>query len=57
MLALPPCHGPDGRAMREDLAAYRPLIWHHASLTLIVAACVEHAGVWAMWIYYGAFYV
>jgi len=44
--------------MREDLAAaYRPLIRHHASLTLIVAACVEHAGVWAMWTYYGAFYV
>jgi len=24
---------------------------------VIVAACLEHAGVWAMWTYYGAFYV
>ena len=24
---------------------------------MIVAACLEHAGVWAMWTYYGAFYV
>jgi MFS transporter, DHA1 family, inner membrane transport protein len=39
------------------LAAYRPLVRHRASLTLIVAACLEHAGVWAMWTYYGAFYV
>jgi predicted MFS family arabinose efflux permease len=39
------------------LAAYRPLLRHRASLTVIVAACLEHAGVWAMWTYYGAFYV
>jgi predicted MFS family arabinose efflux permease len=39
------------------LAAYRPLLWHRASLSVIVAACLEHAGVWAMWTYYGAFYV
>jgi len=39
------------------LAAYRPLVRHRASLTVIVAACLEHAGVWAMWTYYGAFYV
>jgi predicted MFS family arabinose efflux permease len=39
------------------LAAYRPLVRHRTSLTVIVAACLEHAGVWAMWTYYGAFYV
>jgi DHA1 family inner membrane transport protein len=39
------------------LAAYRPLIRHRASLTFILAACLEQAGVWAMWTYYGAFYV
>jgi predicted MFS family arabinose efflux permease len=39
------------------LTAYRPLVRHRASLTVIVAACLEHAGVWAMWTYYGAFYV
>jgi predicted MFS family arabinose efflux permease len=39
------------------LAAYRPLLRQRASLTMIVAACLEHAGVWAMWTYYGAFYV
>lgn len=39
------------------LAAYRPLVRHRASLAVIVAACLEHAGVWAMWTYYGAFYV
>jgi DHA1 family L-arabinose/isopropyl-beta-D-thiogalactopyranoside export protein-like MFS transporter/DHA1 family inner membrane transport protein len=38
-------------------AAYRPLVRHRASLTVIVAACLEHAGVWVMWTYYGAFYV
>ena len=26
-------------------------------LNVIVAACLEHAGVWAMWTYYEAFYV
>jgi predicted MFS family arabinose efflux permease len=39
------------------LVAYRPLVRHRASLILIVAACLEHAGVWAMWTYYGTFYV
>jgi predicted MFS family arabinose efflux permease len=39
------------------LAAYRPLVRHRASLTVIVAACLEHTGVWVMWTYYGAFYV
>jgi MFS transporter, DHA1 family, inner membrane transport protein len=39
------------------LAAYRPLVRHRTSLTVIVAACLEHAGVWVMWTYYGAFYV
>jgi predicted MFS family arabinose efflux permease len=39
------------------LAAYRPLVRHRVSLTVIAAACLEHAGVWAMWTYYGAFYV
>jgi predicted MFS family arabinose efflux permease len=43
--------------LKSILAAYRPLIRHRASWTLIVAACIEHAGVWAMWTYYGAFYV
>jgi predicted MFS family arabinose efflux permease len=39
------------------LAAYRPVLRHRPTLTLIVAACVENAGVNAMWTYYGAFYV
>jgi len=39
------------------LAAYRPVLRRHPTLTLIVAACVENAGVNAMWTYYGAFYV
>jgi MFS transporter, DHA1 family, inner membrane transport protein len=43
--------------LKSILAAYRPLIRDHASLTLIVAACLENAGVNAMWTYYGAFYV
>jgi DHA1 family inner membrane transport protein len=43
--------------LQSILAAYRPLVRHRASLTLIVAACLEQAGVWAMWTYYGAFYV
>ena len=38
-------------------AAYRPVLRHRPTLTLIVAACVENAGVNAMWTYYGAFYV
>ena len=37
--------------------AYRPIIRHRSSLILIVAACLENAGVNAMWTYYGAFYV
>ncbi len=37
--------------------AYRPIIRHHSSRILIVAACLENAGVNAMWTYYGAFYV
>jgi predicted MFS family arabinose efflux permease len=43
--------------LQSILAAYRPLVRHRTSLTLVVAACLEHAGVWAMWTYYGAFYV
>jgi predicted MFS family arabinose efflux permease len=43
--------------LKSILAAYRPLIRDHSSLTLIVAACLENAGVNAMWTYYGAFYV
>ena len=43
--------------LQSILAAYRPLVRHRVSLTLIVAACLEHTGVWAMWTYYGAFYV
>jgi predicted MFS family arabinose efflux permease len=43
--------------LQSILAAYRPLVRHRTSLTLIVAACLEHAGVWTMWTYYGAFYV
>jgi predicted MFS family arabinose efflux permease len=43
--------------LKSILAAYRPLIQDHSSLTLIVAACLENAGVNAMWTYYGAFYV
>jgi predicted MFS family arabinose efflux permease len=43
--------------LHSILAAYQPLVRHRSSLTLIVAACLEHAGVWAMWTYYGAFYV
>jgi predicted MFS family arabinose efflux permease len=43
--------------LKSILAAYRPLIRDHASLILIVAACLENAGVNAMWTYYGAFYV
>jgi len=39
------------------LAAYRPLVGHRVSLTCMVAACLEQAGVWVMWTYYGAFYV
>jgi len=50
-----PGHGPV--RLQRILAAYRPLVRHRASLTLIVAACLEHAGVWTMWTYYGAFYV
>jgi MFS transporter, DHA1 family, inner membrane transport protein len=38
-------------------AAYRPVLGHRPTLTLIVAACVENTGVNAMWTYYGAFYV
>ena len=40
--------------LQSILAAYRPLVRHRASLTLIVAACLEHAGVWTMWTYYGS---
>jgi predicted MFS family arabinose efflux permease len=43
--------------LKSILAAYQPLVRHRASLTLIAAACLEHAGVWAMWTYYGVFYV
>ena len=43
--------------LQSILAAYRPLVRHRASLTVIVAACLEQAGVWVMWTYYGAFYV
>jgi DHA1 family inner membrane transport protein len=50
-----PSNGPV--RLKTILAAYRPLVRHRASWTLIVAACLEHAGVWAMWTYYGAFYV
>jgi hypothetical protein len=41
MPALPPCNGPDGRAIPEALAVYRPLIRHHARLTLIVASVYQ----------------
>ena len=50
-----PGHGPV--RLTRILAAYQPLVRHRTSLTMIVAACLEHAGVWAMWTYYGAFYV
>lgn len=43
--------------LQSLLAAYRPLLRHRASLTAIVAASLEQAGVWATWTYYGAFYV
>jgi len=43
--------------LQSILVAYRPFVRHRASLTLIVAACLEHAGVWTIWTYYGAFYV
>jgi MFS transporter, DHA1 family, inner membrane transport protein len=43
--------------LKEILAAYAPLFERRATLILIVAACVENAGVNAMWTYYGAFYV
>jgi predicted MFS family arabinose efflux permease len=43
--------------LKSILAAYRPLVRQRTSLTVIVAACLEQAGVWAMWTYYGAFYV
>jgi predicted MFS family arabinose efflux permease len=43
--------------LRRMMTAYQPLVRHHVSLTLIVAACLEHTGVWTMWTYYGAFYV
>jgi predicted MFS family arabinose efflux permease len=39
------------------LAAYAPLFQRRATLILIVGACIENAGVNAMWTYYGAFYV
>jgi predicted MFS family arabinose efflux permease len=50
---------PGSRSVRltNILDAYRPLVRHRASLILIVAACLEQAGVWTMWTYYGAFYV
>jgi predicted MFS family arabinose efflux permease len=31
--------------LQRILAAYRPLVRHRASLTLVVAACLEHTGV------------
>jgi predicted MFS family arabinose efflux permease len=43
--------------LRSILAAYQPLVRHRVSLIVIVAACLEHTGVWMMWTYYGAFYV
>jgi predicted MFS family arabinose efflux permease len=43
--------------LKSMLAAYRPLLRHSRSMILILAACVENAGVNAMWTYYGAFYV
>jgi predicted MFS family arabinose efflux permease len=54
---------PDEGAGRAEIhlktvwGAYLPLLHHHPVLTLIVAACIENAGVNAMWTYYGAFYV
>jgi DHA1 family inner membrane transport protein len=44
-------------SLKSVLAAYRPLIRHRSTMTLIVAACLEQAGTWTMWTYYGAFYV
>jgi MFS transporter, DHA1 family, inner membrane transport protein len=43
--------------LKSMLAAYRPLLRHRRSMILILAACIENAGVNAMWTYYGAFYV
>jgi MFS transporter, DHA1 family, inner membrane transport protein len=43
--------------LKSMFTAYQPIIRHRSSLNLIVAACLENAGVNAMWTYYGAFYV
>lgn len=43
--------------LKEVLGNYAPLFRRRATLILIVGACVENAGVNAMWTYYGAFYV
>jgi predicted MFS family arabinose efflux permease len=62
-LALRRILGPDEVArtgkpqLRSILDAYRPVVQHRTTVTLIVAACVENIGVNAMWTYYGAFYV
>jgi predicted MFS family arabinose efflux permease len=44
-------------SLSEVFSAYRPVLRDQPSLILIVAACLENAGVNAMWTYYGAFYV
>jgi DHA1 family inner membrane transport protein len=44
-------------SMKEVFSAYRPVLRDRPSLILIVAACLENAGVNAMWTYYGAIYV
>jgi predicted MFS family arabinose efflux permease len=57
MLSRADASGGGSVRLQSILAAYRPLVRHRASLTVIVAACLEQAGVWVMWTYYGAFYV
>jgi MFS transporter, DHA1 family, inner membrane transport protein len=44
-------------SLQNILAAYQTIVQHRYSLTLIAAACLEQAGTWTMWTYYGAFYV